>query len=555
MPYEQGQLINDGGEGCIYEVVGNPNLLMKIYNERDIMGNPIVTEDLHNKLKYMQQNPPEDMLASGTVAWPLELLYDDSDELIGFVMPRMNYDMHISHTYNYVHPKHEAEKYRDFPSVNSRIKIALNLCSALYALHNKGYIVGDFNHDNIGVSYSTDRICLMDCDSFHITDEDGNVFRTNVIMQGYLAPEIIFHCNDERAAGRPYNLDDVALPTFSKESDLFCLAIHIFKLLMNGADPFRGEMTDSKDTGTVQPLGNDAIEQNMYVFRNGFQPSAVFCPPAESLPRNIITLFNDAFLTSRDNPSIRPDSTDWYHTLEQYQTLELIQCKKNEKHQYYKVLKACPYCAADNKMKDILKGKKKWHDSIGIVASICGIILAGGIGIGVIFSLIGRPMNAIISGGENAPGVELWHEMQQNPPSLQDIPTQTPTPAKPEEPPPPELPEPGSLLRKLYDSVNDSDEGISLIINWTAISEEPDDLGFTTIERLEETGEWYLHNRWGGVHNISPVFAPGEDALTISLPGIDSRVFYLHEDRTGAYTDDEDGFNWIWEENDVAAGE
>jgi len=540
MSYEQGQLINDGGEGCIYEVQGNRNLLMKIYNERDIMGNPIVTDELHNKLKYMQQHPPEELVASGTLAWPLELLYDDEDNLIGFVMPRLNYDMHISHTYNYVHPTHEAEKYKDFPSVESRIKIALNLCSALFALHSKGYVVGDFNHDNIGVSYSSDSICLMDCDSFHITDDDGNVFRTNVIMQGYLAPEIIHHCNDERAAGRPFNLDDVALPTFSKESDLFCLSVHIFKLLMNGADPFRGEPIGAKATGTVQPLGNDAIEQNLYVFREGFEPSAVFCPPAESLPRNMISLFSDAFLRGRDNPALRPDSTDWYSTLEQYLMLELIQCKKNPKHQYYKQLKACPYCSADRKMKDILKGKKIWYDSIGIVASICAIILAGGIGIGVMFSLIGRQNTATVAGGETAPAVILWDELEEPTPMPAPVATPTPEP-EPEEPPPP-----GTLLRTLYDSIFESTDEVKLVIEWVDVHDDTDDRGNSTFVRNDENQEWEMHDRWGGVWQVQPIFAHRDEAITISLPDITRMVYYLSENESGVFTDGDERVELTW---------
>jgi len=550
MPYERGQLINDGGEGCIYEVTGYPNLLMKIYNEKDILGNPVVTEELHNKLIYMQNNPPEEMLAREAVAWPLELLYDESDNLIGFVMPRMIYDNHISHAYNYVHPKHEAEKYKDFPSVVQRIKIALNMCSALYALHEKGYVVGDFTHDNIGVSYNTDRICLMDCDSFHITDENGNVYRTNVIMQGYLAPEIIDHCNNERAAGRPFNLDDVALPTFTKESDLFCLAVHIFKLLMNGADPFRGELKGTKDKAITQPLGNDAIEQNLYMFREGYKPSAIFCPPAEALPGSLLALFNDAFINGRENPQLRPDSTDWYYALENYQNRELTQCSKNPKHQYYSALKTCPYCSADKKMRDVLKGRKKWHDSIGIVASICAIIIAGGVGTGVILSLLDNLDTVVVDGGELAPGelapaVVLWKDLQEmdfsSPP-----PPPPPAPSPTPEPTPEPLPPEGTQLRILYDTISDTNDDITIFIEWVATYDDPDDRGYTLLQRTEENPEWLMHNRWGDVSSVPTSFFFKDGALAISLPGIIRDIFYLNEDGTGVFSDGEEGVEFTW---------
>ena len=296
MVYIKGRLLKDGGEGYIYEVQDDPNLLMKIYKETDLSGDPIITSELQKKLEYMKNNPPEPLMSQKVLAWPIDLIENKQNKFIGFVMPKLDITEHLQRVYSYRHPRLDSMDYDKFPSVKSRISIAINLCSGLHELHRKGYVVGDFNYENIGVNYSTGQIYFVDCDSFHITDIFGNVFRTNVIMAGYLAPEIIKHCNDERGVGRPYNLDKVSLPTFTKESDLFCLAIHIFKLLMNGVDPFRGVKSD-KIGSTASPfLGNEAIERNEYVFRPGYKPSAVFCPPADSLPPEILSLFNKAFI-------------------------------------------------------------------------------------------------------------------------------------------------------------------------------------------------------------------------------------------------------------------
>ena len=348
MGYLKGNLTNDGGEGFIYEVEGNPDNLAKIFKEADYTGAPIVTDELHAKLRYMRDNPPEVLVSKGIVAWPVELVYE-KEKLIGFEMPKLDFDEHIQRTYSYRHPKLEASEYVRFPSVESRIKIAINLCSAIDELHRKGYVFGDFNHHNVGVNYSTGQICFMDCDSFHITNDSGGEFRTNVIMPGYLAPEIIKHCNNERAAGRPTDLDTVALPTFTKESDLFCLAVHIFKLLMNGVDPFRGVKYDVVGSKASPFMGNEAIERDSYVFKPGNKPSAVFCPPAESLPPDILSLFNRTFIDGRNDPTIRANAADWHITLNRFLTNELAQCASNKKHQYYKYLENCPYCTADDR--------------------------------------------------------------------------------------------------------------------------------------------------------------------------------------------------------------
>ena len=349
MLYEKGRLIKDGGEGYIYEVKDDPNLLMKIYKETDSSGAPIITSELQSKIEYMMNNPPENLVSSRVVAWPIELLNDEQDNLIGFVMPKLDIDEHLQRVYSYRHPESDLKNYVDFPSVKSRISIAINLSSALHELHRNGYVIGDFNHENIGVNYKNGQISFVDCDSFHITDETGNVHRTNVIMPGYLAPEIIGHCNEERAVGRPYNLDKVSLPTFTKESDLFCLAIHIFKLLMNGVDPFRGVKSDATGSTASPFIGNDAIERNAYVFRDGNKPSAVFCPPSDSLMPEILCLFNSAFIDGAKGPFNRPSAETWYNTLNDYLVNKLTQCSKNTKHQYYDSLSICPYCEADDR--------------------------------------------------------------------------------------------------------------------------------------------------------------------------------------------------------------
>jgi hypothetical protein len=323
----------------------------------------------------------------------------------------------------------------------------------------------------------------------------------------------------------------------------------MFKLLMNGADPFRGELKGVKDAGATQLLGNDAIEQNLYVFREGYKPSAIFCPPAEALPNSLITLFNDAFINGRADPVLRPDSTDWYYALENYQKRELTQCKKNPKHQYFIALKACPYCSADKKMMDILKGRKKWYDSIGIVASICAIILAGGIGTGVILSLFDNLDTVFITGGASAPAVELWHEVQDI--DFSPSPTPAPTPAVTPVPTPEPLPPEGTLLRTLYDTISETEDDLIIVIEWVDLYDDPDDRGYTMLERTEGNPQWLMHNRWGNVSSVPTAFAFRDGALAISLPGIIRDVFYLNEDETGIFTDGEEGAELTWRLEDL----
>jgi len=118
---------------------------------------------------------------------------------------------------------------------------------------------------------------------------------------------------------------------------------------MNGVDPFRGVKYDSVGSNASPFMGNEAIERDSYVFKPGNKPSAVFCPTAKSLPPEILDLFNRTFIDGRNDPSIRTNAADWYITLNRFLSEDLKHCEKNTKHQYYKYLDSCPYCAADDR--------------------------------------------------------------------------------------------------------------------------------------------------------------------------------------------------------------
>lgn len=346
MTFEAGKVIKDGGEGKIYEVLGHNDILLKIYKDRDLQGKTIVTQELQHKLEYMKKNPPIALINKGCLAWPVEILYSQG-KLTGFVMPKLKSDYSLQQIYTYKHPLID-KNYDEYPSVQSRVGIAVNLAYTVLELHKAGYVIGDMNHENIGIDKTTAQIRVFDCDSFTITDNSGTTLRTNVCMEGYLAPEIIKHCNSERAKGCPYNLDTVALPTFTKESDLFCLAVHIFRSLMNGISPFLGVNNNAVGSRAAPFVGNEGVERNNYVFKQGLHPSAVYCLKSDEIPLSIKSLFDRAFLDGNSNPVRRPLAEEWYNTLSGYLGC-LKQCSSDKKHQYYNTLSKCPYCEADER--------------------------------------------------------------------------------------------------------------------------------------------------------------------------------------------------------------
>ena len=340
MDYQCGKVIAKGGEGTIYEVLGHSELLIKIYK------NNVVTSELQHKIEFMKNNPPTSLVKKGCLAWPIDIIYSQG-KLIGFIMPKLISDASLSEIYMYRHPSLDID-YCKLPSVKSRIGIAINLTYVVSELHKAGYVIGDMNHENIGINKTNAQVQIFDCDSFTVTDNVGNILRTNLFMPGYLAPEIIKHCNSERAKGNPYNLDTVVLPTFTRESDLFCLAIHIFSLLMNGIHPFKGVSNNVTGSNAAPFVGNEGIERNNYVFKQGFYAKAVMCLKQNEIPADIKSLFDRAFLDGDSNPKRRPTAEEWYIALKDYFN-SLKQCVENTKHQFYSNLSYCPFCEADER--------------------------------------------------------------------------------------------------------------------------------------------------------------------------------------------------------------
>ena len=321
-----------GGEGDIYNVTNVATIVAKIYHADRI------TKELENKLKIMVKRPPSSGVFT-QVAWPLDVIYDSNNQLCGFIMPKLNITEELLELYKY-----PPQKYKNI-TTRHKIIIAENICAIISEVHKAGYVFGDFNPRNIGVNLNTGTVAFLDTDSYHIYDRDTNsTYRCKVCLDGYVAPELLKACEN-------YPKDayaTVPLPTFTKETDNFALAIHIFKLLMNGYTPYNGiKESDSVSIGSPG-VGNNAIKQNNYCFRPGNKPQAVAVPPMDVLPQEIADLFTRAFMDGRIDPRQRPTAIEWHSALNKYEN-SLKTCTRNSAHLYNSSLSLCPWCETDER--------------------------------------------------------------------------------------------------------------------------------------------------------------------------------------------------------------
>ena len=325
--------IGTGGEGDVF--VAYITKIAKIYKPG------VVTNELENKLKIMIERPPNEAVLS-QVAWPLDIVYGEDGKCAGFIMPKLNINAELGDVYKYpaVLPI----------SVHQKIIIAQNICAVISEVHKAGYVFGDFNPRNIGLDTDTGLVSFLDTDTYHVVDPDSKeTYRCNVCAPGYAAPELLVRCSDF-VAKNPDASDDAyaktTLPTFTQYTDNFALAIHVFKLLMNGYTPFGGIIESASVSQSSPGVGDTAVRRDSYCFKEGFKHQSAAIIPLEAFPKGIADLFTRAFIVGKNEPAKRPTASEWYSALDEYLKV-LVTCVDNGLHQYDEKNTNCPYCEAD----------------------------------------------------------------------------------------------------------------------------------------------------------------------------------------------------------------
>lgn len=309
-----------GGEGSIHTVLGY-NLVAKIYNDKER------TPWREKKLLGMTAISTTDFPG---IAWPKAVLYERGN-FVGFVMENIANTEKLSTIFI-----NNPGKY----NFKDKLDIAISLCERVSFIHSKNQCIGDFSDQNIGVRGNT--AFLYDADSFQFNDYllSKQKYRCVVYTDDYVAPEVL------KALDKYKSLRKMPTTAYSIQSDLFVLAIHIFKLLY-GCHPFACRVTGNAQ----QPCINDSIKNGFspfFIKRTGFD-IPISAPPLTQLPVNLQTMFETAFITGNQNPHVRPTADRWLTALKLLRQMPMKTCSK--KHAYLEQTNTdCPWCKAIKKM-------------------------------------------------------------------------------------------------------------------------------------------------------------------------------------------------------------
>lgn len=237
--YTTGEQLGYGQEAKVYRILGRPNHVAKVYNQIPSPEKTDVLLTLRNtKIKGTPDLPIKKIINGAqsdwvVFAWPTDLLYDSQGQLVGYVMPRIQADLPI----NRLARGNMQEKLYGQPfSLDLRLFLCQQLATAFHLLHSSNIVVGDMNPRNFVFSQGP-YLTLLDCDSFHIQDASGRFAGDQIYFPDNSAPELLQAANQA-----------VALP-FSKDADLYSLAIFMFLLLMDGHSPFSGCKIPPEDVG------------------------------------------------------------------------------------------------------------------------------------------------------------------------------------------------------------------------------------------------------------------------------------------------------------------
>ena len=230
------------------------------------------------------------------------------------------------------------------------LQVALNLAKAVAYLHSRNCIVGDLNCKNIMVSPGG-LITMLDNDSFDLLDTvSGMHFRCCAGTQDYLAPEL--QGRNLRSPGA----------VFSKHSDNFALAIHIFQLLMNNFHPFTGKnlVVIRDSTSTNQRLDHLVNGKCPFIHNYADLTVPIGAPylnemVSQQLVWDFYRTFNYDASNIQERARERTTADQWVTDLQQFMNQfytpgQAYRCRNIARHFYLRQFGKCGLCAADARL-------------------------------------------------------------------------------------------------------------------------------------------------------------------------------------------------------------
>lgn len=310
-----GKLLGRGGEGAVFEIVGEPDLVAKIYH-------PDKARERQQKIAAMVASGIQTQVSNA--AFPLSPLYEGAGTFAGFTMRRIGKQKPVHQLYS------PASRRNEFPNADYRLllRTALNIARAVAAVHSTGCVIGDLNHSGILVGADA-TATLIDCDSFQFS-KDGKAFYCAVGVPDYTPPEL-----------QGKSLENI---NRTPNHDAFGLGVAIFSLLFLGRHPFSGRYLGRGDMPEERAIAEYRFAYSSEKSRTQTEPPP-FAPTLSYIPRELAIAFEACFGPGGAHGT-RPKSADWISLLQRAET-ELVKCSASAAHFYFSSAPNCPWCGLE----------------------------------------------------------------------------------------------------------------------------------------------------------------------------------------------------------------
>lgn len=284
-----------GGEGNLHKIEnrGFDKYVAKIYHADRR------TQQRADKIQYLLDNPPEDHSEDSALVWVTDILYDEKNNFVGFIMPYIKGEKLEVLCMGRL-PRKLSNVWKRFDFANKdalsyRLRICFNLAVAVYQVHRtERYVLVDMKPENILIQ-PNGLVSIVDMDSVEVVDELGQVlFPAPVATPEYTPPEF-------------YREDRTVVDT---SWDRFGLSVIFYKLLF-GIHPFAATANPPYE-GLVSL--HQKIEEGLFVHHPDSTRLRIVPPPHQAFHKMelaIQQLFNSCFVEGHLMPTERPLAEDW----------------------------------------------------------------------------------------------------------------------------------------------------------------------------------------------------------------------------------------------------
>mgnify|MGYP000223826579 CR=1 FL=1 len=296
-----GKKIAKGGEGEVYEILGNSDNCIKIYHKH------LRSDEKEEKIKYMVANPPSDLQGINyKICWAKDVIYKEG-EFVGFMMPKAFDDSLLPyHLCQPVIPKKLDKKWHNtfdretFKGKTSRLKLSVNIVAAVNRIHNtKKYVIVDLKPQNLLVT-ALGKVSIIDMDSVQIVENKKILFKAPVSTPEYTPPEAV-------------DIIKSKIP-IEKDWDTFSLGVLVYEILC-GIHPYVGSAKPPYDNlNTIQ----EKIKENLTHVTKG-ETIFLVLPPLHKMfneySKDLKNIFKRIFCPYKVGVTVRPSLEEFGETL------------------------------------------------------------------------------------------------------------------------------------------------------------------------------------------------------------------------------------------------